>query len=509
MDRLNLTCPITTLIFLEPVSINSGITYEKSAIVRWLQQNSSCPISKKEVDKNMHDLVIVRIFVADYLAKNPDEIKNQYQKSETDCFLILLGDMMRPQMDFENISYDNYDAIMKNINKLNRDTLTELSLHKIFWNSAYLKRFLESHDTTKIDESVEEYTLVSMILMYASAEAVIFAIKLGIPFNIPDKNGLCPIHHMITNYYQCENLRTSQIIDDIFSPDCEYNSNSDIDATTRKIIYMHFKGIIDYAHVTNSGTSLLDMAVDLDTNVVRALYIETGEHFKLTRDQQIIFLNFFVEEEQQDLLVGIDFINKYICHSDKAKMLLFCALVKGKADDQCMNIFCKKNDFDVMAMMTNGMYPLHYALYNGYVADILLNEDTCKRSLLYNLPIIYALRYSSDDIVKKVLTISKWEIFKNVNVEEYALIDMWNEALLLAIRISSVDIVLTIVENISKYMDYSIVQEEQILYYTKKYKGRPTMKKVDEFLMYANLKPNLHLADSEINIPTLFGGNSE
>jgi hypothetical protein len=111
------------------------------------------------------------------------------------------------------------------------------------------------------------------------------------------------------------------------------------------------------------------------------------------------------------------------------------------------------------------------------------------------------------DIIKKVLTISKWDIFHRI--EESHLIDMWNDTLLLAIRISSVDIVLDIIESISRFMNYSIMQEKEILYYTKKYKGITVMKKVDGFLMYADLTPKLGTGDAEIVIPSLFEGYNE
>mmetsp|Transcript_826 Transcript_826/g.1291 ORF Transcript_826/g.1291 Transcript_826/m.1291 type:complete len:314 (+) Transcript_826:57-998(+) len=48
-----LKCPITKEIMNYPVVAEDGITYEKKAILRWLQQNSSSPITREEIKPNV------------------------------------------------------------------------------------------------------------------------------------------------------------------------------------------------------------------------------------------------------------------------------------------------------------------------------------------------------------------------------------------------------------------------------------------------------------------------
>lgn len=44
-----LTCPITGQIFLNPVTCNTGITYEKEAIETWLKTSDKCPLTMEKI----------------------------------------------------------------------------------------------------------------------------------------------------------------------------------------------------------------------------------------------------------------------------------------------------------------------------------------------------------------------------------------------------------------------------------------------------------------------------
>lgn len=51
MDEL-LTCPITQELFIEPVVTPYGHTFEKNAIILWLNSNNTCPLTKKSLLKD-------------------------------------------------------------------------------------------------------------------------------------------------------------------------------------------------------------------------------------------------------------------------------------------------------------------------------------------------------------------------------------------------------------------------------------------------------------------------
>ena len=48
----DLTCPITQLLFVDPVMAEDGFTYSKSAIIEWLKKNPTSPMTREPIDKN-------------------------------------------------------------------------------------------------------------------------------------------------------------------------------------------------------------------------------------------------------------------------------------------------------------------------------------------------------------------------------------------------------------------------------------------------------------------------
>ena len=49
--ELDIICPITHEIMLEPVVCSDGITYEKTAIEKWLENNNTSPITREIITK--------------------------------------------------------------------------------------------------------------------------------------------------------------------------------------------------------------------------------------------------------------------------------------------------------------------------------------------------------------------------------------------------------------------------------------------------------------------------
>ena len=76
----NLTCPITTQIFLKPVMTNTGITYEKEAICKWLKQSQKCPQTNGKITSICESFLIKNLVEA-YLNANPDKKIDQYKES--------------------------------------------------------------------------------------------------------------------------------------------------------------------------------------------------------------------------------------------------------------------------------------------------------------------------------------------------------------------------------------------------------------------------------------------
>ena len=84
----DITCPITSLIFLEPVVTNTGITYEYEAILKWLETHETCPKTNRKIISLSKNFSLKSI-IDEYLNNNKDA--EQYIKSNNnikydDCF---------------------------------------------------------------------------------------------------------------------------------------------------------------------------------------------------------------------------------------------------------------------------------------------------------------------------------------------------------------------------------------------------------------------------------------
>ena len=69
-------CPITQNIMKNPVITSSGITYEKEAIEKWLDEHNTDPISGKPLNKNeIFPNYALKNAILDYLNKKENEEK--------------------------------------------------------------------------------------------------------------------------------------------------------------------------------------------------------------------------------------------------------------------------------------------------------------------------------------------------------------------------------------------------------------------------------------------------
>jgi len=70
LERLksHLTCPITQEVFQEPVVAEDGQTYEKGAIVNWLQQNLTSPLTRQTmITRTLAPNYVVRSLIKEFI----------------------------------------------------------------------------------------------------------------------------------------------------------------------------------------------------------------------------------------------------------------------------------------------------------------------------------------------------------------------------------------------------------------------------------------------------------
>ena len=63
----SLICPITQQLFLTPVLAEDGYTYEESAIVAWIQQNHTSPMTRKPLSvEGLHPNRIIKDLIEEF-----------------------------------------------------------------------------------------------------------------------------------------------------------------------------------------------------------------------------------------------------------------------------------------------------------------------------------------------------------------------------------------------------------------------------------------------------------
>jgi hypothetical protein len=72
-------CPISREIFLEPVLIQSGYTFEKEYIDKWFKNNNTCPLTRKIIDKQYYLNLVLKNIICDFLEKYPEYKNDQYK----------------------------------------------------------------------------------------------------------------------------------------------------------------------------------------------------------------------------------------------------------------------------------------------------------------------------------------------------------------------------------------------------------------------------------------------
>ena len=124
--RDTIVCPITRQVFLDPVILSSGITFEKCEIIRWLEIDRKCPITKKVIrkyeKKHLTENLLVKQIISEllsngYLKKseiykpvfNRDEFKKLFSLDYEYILRIDLHNYEKIQSFFVKYSYEIKD----------------------------------------------------------------------------------------------------------------------------------------------------------------------------------------------------------------------------------------------------------------------------------------------------------------------------------------------------------------------------------------------------------------
>jgi len=79
----DITCPITNLIFFDPVICEDGHVYEMDAIKEWFKTKSTSPMTQGKIERKYFPALHIKNYVEEFLKVNPDKKKDQFQPSRS------------------------------------------------------------------------------------------------------------------------------------------------------------------------------------------------------------------------------------------------------------------------------------------------------------------------------------------------------------------------------------------------------------------------------------------
>ena len=110
MNISDLKCPITKLIFNEPVLADDGHFYEKTVINNWLEISNLSPLTRETISNHVNESHLMKRIVNDYLEKNPKKKSEQYQLSTNHCDNIKKITKIIDENKYKDlINYTKYD----------------------------------------------------------------------------------------------------------------------------------------------------------------------------------------------------------------------------------------------------------------------------------------------------------------------------------------------------------------------------------------------------------------
>jgi len=195
-----LTCPITGLIFDDPVKANDGHTYERSAIEEWFTDHNTSPMTGKSVnDKTLIEDFNMKSIVTKYIQDNPDQIKNKFKLDE-----LLVSDVVNI------ITSGKYQDLLgykkfKLTEIVNEDRSLMEYVSKIPMVNIFKHIYVHSSDRRNMDQN--GFYMLHYVFRYSSLDIIKYILSDWFNINIKAKNGKMPIH--------CACERTDDVNDEI------------------------------------------------------------------------------------------------------------------------------------------------------------------------------------------------------------------------------------------------------------------------------------------------------
>lgn len=201
MENINveifLICPITTLIFEDPVVASDGYTYERKAIVKWLVDHDTSPLTRDYISNSLLSNEVIKTVVQQYKKKFPDYGLLSYSSDKE----FLLKSLLKS--DFSQIkNYKQFDLNDMFKTEIDNICIVEHIFSKCK-DSNVLKHFVNNCLDIYASNNNGE-GIIHFICRYCeknkkkSLDMYDHIVSKNICLNVEDKKGRIPLHYIIT-----------------------------------------------------------------------------------------------------------------------------------------------------------------------------------------------------------------------------------------------------------------------------------------------------------------------
>lgn len=221
-------CPITLSIMNDPVIASDGITYERQAIEKYMEQNNHSPITRNALKPELIPAIGIKNIIDDFINTYPDSKSDQYEIIKTlhldnESHVKLLFKekkyhKLQNYIGFDLITCGKYVNFYHFIRNANDDqiiyfigncidpnaTVTDNNdkiIHKIaLCSRSTIACYLLENNIIDVNVlNIQKIKPLHLILKYCDIKAIELFIKKTSNKNIVTKNGNYPIHFLMKN----------------------------------------------------------------------------------------------------------------------------------------------------------------------------------------------------------------------------------------------------------------------------------------------------------------------
>lgn len=221
----SITCPITHQIFLNPVIISDGNTYECDAIHEWLKNHDTSPLTGVHYEQYETIYIpnnAIKHLVDIILQQNKNLVPTQYKKRfslSTLMNFVSLSDVQQTMkyassVDYSDIIFED-DDYMKEVEKQN-------GFKKLFNNFDIMKIIIDKYfQFSKVEDGT--INLLHLLCKHSSCEIINYAIDKNMYLEYENTENWRPIHLLCCFH---KNKSVEHIINKNINLECVTQKNS-------------------------------------------------------------------------------------------------------------------------------------------------------------------------------------------------------------------------------------------------------------------------------------------